>query len=604
MTESSMGYPRPQFQRKEWLCLNGEWEFEFDDRRIGDDERWYMADKPFSRRIRVPFAFQSRLSGIGDPNFHDAVWYRKAVTLPDTWQGKRILLHFGAVDYAARVWVNGHLAAAHEGGHTPFHADITALLQEGPNVIVVKAEDFSRDLSLPRGKQYWKEESGGIFYTRTTGIWQTVWLEPVNSVRLDHVRLTPDIDRSELEVQSMIAGFKPDNDIRLDIAISFQGELITEDTVRFLGEEERRSIALHGVNQQGIVQLWSPEQPNLYEVRFVLRVNGIVADTVDSYFGMRKISVEDGKLCLNNKPYFMRLVLDQGYFDGGNLTPPSDEAIVRDVELTKEMGFNGARKHQKVEDPRYLYWCDRLGLLVWGEMANAYRMTDRYIRRFINEWQEAVERDYNHPCIVVWVPINESWGVPHIRRNEREQHHALTMYHLIKSLDSSRLVISNDGWEHMISDLCTVHDYQWRREVLEKRYGSLEEVLNSRPNRGTRNIFVREDGYAGQPVLVTEFGGISLNKGEGEGWGHSAAENEDDFLSRLEAVVQPIRQSPAVQGFCYTQLTDTEQEINGLVTFDRQPKVDLERVRDIIGGPSHQQLEHNAVHRFGTRQKQ
>jgi beta-galactosidase/beta-glucuronidase len=274
------------------------------------------------------------------------------------------------------------------------------------------------------------------------------------------------------------------------------------------------------------------------------------------------------------------------------------------VELTKELGFNGARKHQKVEDPRYLYWCDRMGLLVWGEMANSNKMTDTYIRRFINEWQDAIERDYNHPCIVVWVPINESWGVPHIKRNVREQQHALSMYHLIKSLDSSRLVISNDGWEHMISDLCTVHDYQWKREVLKERYSTLENVLKSRPNRGTRSIFVKEDGYTGQPVLVTEFGGISLKKSEWEGWGHSAAENEEDFLERLAAVVEPLLQSPVVQGFCYTQLTDTEQEINGMLNFDRQPKVELDKIRAIIGGPSFQQIEHNVVHRFGSRQKQ
>jgi beta-galactosidase/beta-glucuronidase len=603
MSMPRMEYPRPQFVRKDWTCLNGEWEFEFDDERVGDDEMWYMADKAFSKRIQVPFAFQSKLSGIGDTDFHDVVWYRRAISIPEAWSGKRVLLHFGAVDYSASVWVNGHLAVTHEGGHTPFSADITALLRNESNVIVVKAQDYSQDLSLPRGKQYWKRQSGGIFYTRTTGIWQSVWLEPVDAVRLDKVKLTPDIDNSEIEVQAFIAGFKRTSDIRLDIRISFKGELITEDTVRILAEEEQRSIKLHGITHQGIVQLWSPEQPNLYDVQFVLKADGAVVDTVDSYFGMRKISVEEGRLSLNNKPYFMRLVLDQGYFEGGNLTPPSDEAIVCDVELTKAMGFNGARKHQKVEDPRYLYWCDRMGLLVWGEMANSNQMTDKYIRRFVNEWQDAVERDYNHPCIVVWVPINESWGVPHIQRNPREQQHAMSMYHLIKSFDSSRLVISNDGWEHMISDLCTVHDYQWRREVLEKRYSSLENVLESRPNRGTRNIFVKEDGYTGQPVLVTEFGGISLNKSEWEGWGHSAAENEEDFVARLEAVVQPLLQSPVVQGFCYTQLTDTEQEINGMVTFDRQPKVELEKIRDVIAGPSFMQMEHNVVHRFGNKMR-
>lgn len=586
-------YPRPQLQRNEWLNLNGEWEFAFDDQRVGDKEEWFLCNQPFSRHIQVPFAFQSKLSGIGDPGFHDVVWYRKKITVPETWEGKNILLHFGAVDYLATIWVNGRWVTSHEGGHTAFQADITSALHSGENFIVVKAEDFSRDLSLPRGKQYWQEQSAGIFYTRTTGIWQTVWMEPVEKTNLDKVKLTPNIDTSEIEVRSFVKGFRPKDDIRLQVSISFNGNLVTEDEIRVRGTEEIRTVKLHGSNQNGMVHLWSPENPQLYDIDFSLQVNGAVVDVVKSYFGMRKISVESGRLCLNNRPYYMRLVLDQGYFPDGNLTPPSDEAIKQDVELSKAMGFNGARKHQKLEDPRYLYWCDRLGLLVWGEVANARQLSEEYIRRFTQEWQEAVDRDYNHPAIVAWVPLNESWGVPNIQRDIREQQHALAMYHLIKSIDPTRLVISNDGWEHMTTDLCTLHDYQWRQEVLQERYSTLENTLNYRPNRGARNIFVRREDYTGQPILVTEFGGISFKKGEWEGWGYSGAKDEEDFLERLEAVVQPLLQSPVLQGFCYTQLTDVEQEINGLLTYDRQVKVELGKIRKIVSGPDFQQMQYS-----------
>ncbi|KAF4326260.1 hypothetical protein G195_000316 [Phytophthora kernoviae 00238/432] len=369
-------YPRPQFVRKDWMSLNGEWEFEFDDHNKGRSENWNEGKQAFSRRIQVPFAFQSQLSGIADPDFHDNVWYKRTFDIPENFTGKRLLLHFGAVDYEASVWVNGKLVVRHEGGHTPFHADITDALLEGNNVLTVQAIDYSRDVTLPRGKQFWQEQSAQIFYTRTTGIWQSVWLEAVAPV---HLR----------------------KDVRLRVQIAYQGEQLSEDEYRISGKTETRTIGLHTFNEH--------------------------VDEVNSYFGMRKISIEQGKLFLNNRPYYMKLVLDQGYFPDGNLTPPSDEAIRRDVELTKEMGFNGARKHQKIEDPRYLYWCDQLGLLVWGEMANAYNFSEQYVAQVTREWQEALERDYNHPCVVVWVPLNESWGVPNILTSKEQQYHALSI---------------------------------------------------------------------------------------------------------------------------------------------------------------------------------
>ncbi|MBP3964748.1 glycoside hydrolase family 2 protein [Paenibacillus lignilyticus] len=580
-------YPRPSQKRNRWLSLNGEWDFAFDDERKGESDKWYKNAAPFYLKIQVPFAYQSTLSGIGDASFHDVVWYRKMIHVPSEWSGQRIILHFGAVDYKAKVWVNEHLAVTHEGGHTPFRQDITDLLKDGGNVITVRAEDDSLDLTQPRGKQYWEEQSASIFYTRTTGIWQSVWLEPVHAVHIDKLKYKPDIDRNEIEIRTFMSEAAARQEVWVEAAISFDGKAVAEERFKVNGREESRTIRLHDFNDHGLGRWWSPEKPNLYDVRFRLSVDGKIVDEFDSYFGMRKVSIENGKFNLNNRPYFMRLVLDQGYFPDGILTPPSEEAILKDVELTKAMGFNGVRKHQKTEDPLFLYHCDRNGLLVWGECANAYQYSEAYVGRFTREWHEIVERDYNHPCIVAWVPINESWGVPNIQIDVKQQQHALAMYHLVKSLDETRPVIGNDGWEMLETDLVAIHDYEWREEVLAERYVSSDSAIEAMP--ANRRIFVGGASYKGQPIMVTEFGGISFRKSDWEGWGYSGASDDEDFLKRLNAVFRPLLMSPVVQAVCYTQLTDVEQEINGLLTYDRVPKVPLEAIRQIVTGQSNSQ---------------
>ncbi|CAN7380589.1 glycoside hydrolase family 2 protein [Paenibacillus sp. LjRoot56] len=575
-------YPRPQFVRDSWINLNGEWQFEFDDASIGTKEKWHKGEKAFSQTIQVPFAFQSQLSGIGSNEFHDVVWYRRELEIPQSFAGKRILLHFGAVDYLASVWVNGILVATHEGGHTPFHADITEALQAGTNMLVVKAVDFSKDVTLPRGKQYWKADSASIFYTRTTGIWQTVWMEAVSeNAYLDKVKMTPDIDAKQIEIKYEIEGIdaQSTSKYQLKVAISFKGELVSEDVYGIRSGTGARKIRLNDFNDHGLGGWWTPEKPNLYDVTFTLLVDNEVEDVVGSYFGMRKVSIEDGKLCLNNRPYFLKMVLDQGYFPDGNLTPPSDDAIKQDVELTKAMGFNGARKHQKLEDPRFLYWCDVLGLVVWSEAANAYEYSDKYVGQFTKEWIASMERDYNHPSIIAWVPLNESWGVPNIQIDKLQQQHALTMYHLSKSLDPMRPVISNDGWELVTTDLFAIHDYEWREEVLSERYSSKEKAVHAMP--ANRRLFVEGFPYQNQPILVTEFGGIAYKKSEWEGWGYSGADNDEDYEQKLRAVIRPLLNSGVVQGYCYTQLTDVEQEINGLLTYDRKPKIPVEIIKAI-----------------------
>lgn len=572
-------YPRPQSVRSEWANLNGDWNFEFDDDDRGLRDQWFNGSHTFSRQIVVPYAFQSRMSGIQDTSYHDVVWYQRAFDVPEAWAGQRILLHFGAVDYRAWVWVNGEFITCHEGGHTPFYADVTRALKAGSNTLVVRVEDISTDLEQPRGKQFWEKESASIFYTRTTGIWQTVWLEPVNASYIENVRLTPDIDAWEIKVEYRVDTPAPTH--MLEVEIAFAGEIVATD-VRPVDSVPVNATRVLPLRDKVESRLWSPDHPNLYDLTLRLWDGETLLDEVQAYFGMRKISVEAGKILLNNQPYYMKLVLDQGYFPDGILTPPSDDDLRFDVEITKAMGFNGARKHQKIEDPRYLYWADRLGLLVWGEMANAHTYTDRAIRRITAEWQAAIERDYNHPCIVAWVPLNESWGVPALVSDHRQPNHALSLYYLTKSLDSTRLVISNDGWEHTQSDLCTIHDYESNPDVLRARYQTTEKALSAEP--ANRAIYVPGFTYQGEPLIVSEFGGIGYRKSDWAGWGYTVATNDDDFIETYRSIVTAILDQPLIQGFCYTQLTDVEQEINGLLTYDRRPKVDPAIIRAINEG--------------------
>jgi beta-galactosidase/beta-glucuronidase len=530
----------------------------------------------------VPFCYQSRLSGIGDASFHDVVWYARTFDAPPEYE--RLLLQLGAVDYRATVWVNGRRVASHEGGHTPFSADVTTALGEGENVLAVRAEDPSRDATIPRGKQYWKERSEGIFYTRTTGIWQTVWLEPVGRRRIDAVRLTPDVDAARIDVEVSVEGFEPGLSLRL--AISLRGAPVLDDRVELRAPLVERNLPLltrglapgtPRLSEWPKPALWSPEHPNLYDLRLELHdAAGNVLDAVESYFGMRKVEARDGEVLLNGRPCYQRLVLDQGYFPGGLLTAPSDDDLRRDIELAKEMGFNGARKHQKVEDPRWLYWADTLGFLVWGEMANAYAYSPDYVRRITAEWQEAVRRDHNHPSIVAWVPMNESWGVPELATDPSQVDHLLTLYHLTRSLDPSRLVVSNDGWEHARTDLCTIHDYGGP-EDLSRRYATPESSVTVRPHN--RPVYVPGHGYRGEPILVSEFGGIAFSR-EG-GWGYTTVADSEQYLERYEALISTLLHSETLCGFCYTQLTDVEQEVNGLLTYDRESKADPACIREI-----------------------
>jgi beta-galactosidase/beta-glucuronidase len=586
------GHPRPQLTRERWTSLEGPWGFSHDDADIGLDDGWTTREEPFHRTILVPFAPESQASGIHDTGYHPIVWYRRTFRVDAQDRAGRLLLHFGAVDYRATVWVNGQMVVTHEGGNTPFSADITNALLDGDadQLVVVRAEDQPTDLTQPRGKQDWELKPHRIWYHRTTGIWQTVWLEPVPADHIVDLRWTPDVDRGVLGLHVRL-NRPPDRPFRLRVRLTLGDVSVADDLYTMERSELRRDVALDssGLTMSRQQVLWSPSNPNLINADITLLRDDEVVDEVESYAGMRSVGFSNGRFLLNNRPFYLRLVLEQGYWPETLLTTPDDDALRREVELIKELGFNGARIHQKVECPRFLYWCDRLGLLVWGEMANAYVFSPMAVERLTREWVDVLRRDYSHPCIVTWVPLNESWGVPALERSEEQRQYVRGLYHLTKALDPTRPVIGNDGWEHLVSDVWGIHDYALDGATIRERYGdheALEQTLYTvQPHYKT--IVMPEYRRSGEPVMLTEMGGISYAPAEGQQWfGYGTVDTPDAFVEKYEDVVGAVLDCPTVVGFCYTQLTDTEQETNGLLLADRTPKLDTERIRAITARPS------------------
>ena len=587
-------HPRPQLTRDRWTDLSGPWGFAYDDADVGLARGWPDDPGPFDRTIVVPFPPESRASGIHDPAYHPVVWYRRAFRVPAVDRRGALLLHFGAVDYRARVWVNGRSVAEHEGGHTPFAADVTAALRPGDaeQIVVVRAEDLPTDLAQPRGKQDWEERPHRIYYHRTTGIWQPVWLEPVPLTRIDDLRWTPDLDSGLLNVAVRL-NRPPDRPLRLRLRLSLRGIPLEEDTWTVARAETRRAVALEPAQlTMGRDRLlWSPRTPNLLDAELALLDGEEVEplDQIGSYVGLRSCGFAEGRFLLNGRPYYPRLVLAQNYWPESHLAAPSSAALRREAELVKELGFNGVRIHQKVEDPRFLHWCDRLGLLVWGEMANAYVFSPTAVERLTREWIDVLRRDHNHPSIVTWVPLNESWGVPALDRDPAQQDFVRGLYHLTRSLDPSRPAIGNDGWEHVVGDVWGIHDYALDGETLRERYGTpqaLERTLREvQPHY--RTIALPAARHAGEPVMLTEFGGISHAPRAAERWhGYVTVGDDAAFLAKYAELLDAVLDSPSIAGFCYTQLTDTEQESNGLLFADRTPKLDPAAVAAITKRPS------------------
>jgi beta-galactosidase/beta-glucuronidase len=585
-------HPRPQLARDRWIDLSGPWGFAYDDGDIGLDECWFERSDPFDRTVLVPFPPESRASGIGDPGYHPVVWYRRTVEVAPANRRGQLMLHFGAVDYRADVWVNGRLVVRHDGGHTPFSADIAPVLTpgDGDQVIVVRAEDQPLDLAQPRGKQDWEEQPHKIWYHRTTGIWQPVWLEPVARCHISDVRWTPDLDRGLLGLHLRL-NRRPDHPLTLRLRLSLRGQLLESDTSSVERTELRRAVAIAPAERvmSRDEAFWSPRRPNLIDAELTLLDGEEVVDRVQSYAGMRSCGYANGRFLLNGRPYYPRLVLSQGYWPESHLAAPNAAALRREVELVKAHGFNGVRIHQKVEDPRFLYWCDRLGLLVWGEMANAYVFSPAAVEQLTREWLEVLRRDYSHPCIVTWMPLNESWGVPALETDPAQQDYVRGLYHLTKALDPTRPVIGNDGWEHVVSDVWGIHDYTHSGETLRERYGTAEALQRTlrlvQPHY--RSLALPDVPRQGEPVMLTEFGGINFDPDpERPWWGYGRAGDREAYLASYAELLDAVLDSPAIAGFCYTQLTDTEQESNGLLTADRTPKLNPDAVRAITRRPS------------------
>ena len=570
-------YPRPQFRRDIWQSLNGEWEFEWDD----DKERVFhdicAGQLPLSRKINVPFSYQWAASGINDKGVHETLWYRRTFRIEKENKGKRALLCFNASDYKTDVWVNGNHKITHTGGFAPFNTDITDCLKDGKNIIVVRCKD-TLETSVPRGKQSWTGEPFTCFYYPNSGIWGSVWIEFFGMDCIENYSLQSDTDNRRVYGYIETLYGKAEE---AEIILTFKDKQLKKQRISLDGKRTNYSINLADNAFDFGELLWWVDKPNLINVDYVLYKDGKVCDNAHARIGLRKISVENGKIYLNDRPLFQRLILDQGYWIESGLTPLSVEALKKDIEISKVMGFNGARKHQKLEDPYYYYYAEELGFLVWAEMPSAYTFCDREVKAITAEWQEIVNVAKNFTSVIAYVPLNESWGAREIKTNKSQQNFARSLYYLTKSLDDTRLVSTNDGFENIEeSDILSIHDYEIKSaEEFPIKYNGNYDGMHP---QGWA-LFADGHSYKGQPVLLTEFGGIAfVNETNGETWGYgNGAKNADDLCERLEQLIKGIAKTE-FQGYCYTQLTDVQLEVNGLLYADRTPKVAVDRLKKIF----------------------
>ncbi|KAF1988667.1 glycoside hydrolase family 2 protein [Aulographum hederae CBS 113979] len=673
-------YPRPDFTRpsQPWTSLNGPWTFLFDDTDIGLSHLWHKTGLPpsvtvqspldaddershadtitqkiaalpdnliknnvFAKsagsrthergEIEVPFVFQVPASGVGDGGAHEVLWYERKIkdlrTAKQKKAGERLLLRFGAVDYHASVYIDGQFVGAHRGGHVPFDIDISdAVRGDGEARLTLRVKDSPCDLTQPRGKQYWAPKPESIFYTPSSGVWQSVWMEVVPAARIADsssgtVLRGDDVEGGKLGVRIAVLGRRAGGErLSVEVEVRLEGVLVAKTERKELSREKDNisfdidmrlppEKEISSIKLENGLALWSPDTPSLYDItiRLYSPTTSTLLDEVQTTTGMRSLNwmSGNGTFLLNNRPLFQKLVLDQGYWPETGMTPPSPVSLKADIELAKAMGFNGCRKHQKVEDPVFLYWADRLGYLVWGEMANAYQFDQDYVERFDQEWMEAVKRDINHPCVITWTPVNESWGYPDLKGDVEQRNHIRSLYHMTKTLDPTRSINDNCGWEHVCTDLSTFHDYSDAPE-LTTTCATLDGILSTKAGRDVFCAPSAKDTGAkhvsGAPILCTEFGGVNIavskteSAAEGEeeenrDWGYTTASDPKDLLKRVEGLVMGVVKGGHCCGFVYTQLADIEQEVNGLYTFDRKPKLDVEAVRKIMEGAEKLYLE-------------
>ncbi len=557
-------YPRPQFVREDWLCLNGKWGFEIDNSESGEARKFFDRDS-LDGEINVPFCPESKLSGVENKDFMNAVWYMKKITVPDEWAGKRVLIHFGAVDYKAHLWVNGRDAGTHEGGYVPFDADITEYLVKGENKLVLEAVDHLRDGNQPAGKQCVKYYSESCSYTRTTGIWQSVWLEPVSDKYVKSFKAYPDIGTPSVTLSFSLEGDCVGS--TLTVKALYDGRPVGEAGTVVYGNSARVTVPLSEKH------LWDVGQGELYDLEFTLTADGEEADKVKAYFGLREIALDKRGMRLNGRYVFGRFVLDQGFYPDGIYTAPTDKALEEDVTKSMELGFNGARLHQKIFEPRFLYHADRHGYMVWGGHANWGLRHDlpTAIDHFLPEWLEILERDFSHPSVIGWCPFNETWDL-----DGHKQHDPLLrlVYLATKAADSTRPVIDVSGNFHVETDIYDIHDYMHDVGTFKAIYEKIDDgIVEDQAVRMDR--YRDRQSYDGKkPIFLSEYGGIGWASND-SGWGYgSSVEGEEGFKARYKGLTDAILDNPHFMGFCYTQLYDIEQEQNGLMTYSRKFKFD------------------------------
>ncbi|UUX35384.1 glycoside hydrolase family 2 protein [Fundicoccus culcitae] len=582
MNDKRRNYPRPQLMRDEWIDLDGQWNFKFDDVNQGEKERWFESTLEETQVINVPFTYETIASGIHDEIQHPIVWYQNTVQLDDL----DYVLNFEASDYITSVWLNGFKLGDHIGGYTRFSFDLHDYAVIGDNVITVKVTD-SLSTNQPRGKQRWLKDNFGCWYVQTTGIWKSVWIEKAKQTRVNQVKLVADLPKDQinitLDLNQNLLNLLEKEELTVKLEASIENQIA--DSVKLPLTREMKTYVLDtkvGIDDTWGTRVWHPYHPNLYDLTVTITdEQDEVIDHFVSCFGMRTIEVQGDQVIINKRGLYQRLVLDQGYWPESGLTPPSVEALELDIQRTKELGYNGLRKHQKIEDERFLYLCDKNGMLVWSEMPSHYSFSDKSVEAVTDEWIRIIRQFQNHPSIITWVPFNESWGIKNIQDDKEQQAFVNGIYYLTKAIDPTRLVVTNDGWEHTISDVITLHDYDAVGEELLARYSNKDAIVNNQVQFNKDwYAFAKGYNYQGQPVIISEFGGIAFEDGSGWGYGEKMSD-EESFMERFDAIHLAIQKIPYVSGYCYTQLTDVEQEVNGLLFTNREFKLPVEPIKKI-----------------------
>lgn len=573
--------PRPDAIRDSFISLDQKWDFDFDDQNIGHQEKWYQRHT-FTQKIEVPFCFESKLSGIEDTSFHDNMWYHLVIPTPKHKADEDVIIHFEGIDYYSELYINGEKVCSNTSASTGFEANITDFLNNNDREeITIYAYDPGRERRIPKGKQDWQEKSHGIWYTRTSGIWKPVWIEVVNKERIKTFRFITSLSDNTLKIQLESSS----KNGRLEVEV-FDGNEKRNFSFGIDQIEAEYNCVFDSdyINER----IWSIYRPFLFDITLkLIGEDGKIKDQIKSYCGFREVSTKDGKLLINGVPTYLKFMLYQGYFKNGILTPDSIETLKKDIQIMKDMGFNGCRIHQKVEDPYFYYLADKMGFLVWCECPSIYGYYHHNSIIQINEWQKIIDTNFNHPSIIAYTPLNESWGVEGIPYSKQIQAHAMALYYFIHSIDNTRLIISNDGWEQCQTDLLTIHNYGHGVSYSDPAYLDFKKALSTKENIFQyKNIrrFIFNEGYKyeGQPIMLTEFGGIALESAsKGKNWGYTIAKGKTSFLNDLHRIYEGIAASTCISGICYTQFSDVEQEVNGLLTYDRVLKVEASEIKKL-----------------------